>query len=262
MRIVRLLANLLLLGLAALPLLGQAAAPAQPNALETYLAKLQAQPPPAPPKDTKLVKAQAQEVAALASGKCQVLFTLVQADALGNVQQGFTPDQLEWFENKLQEKYANVCYAPPEPDVRLAFFVSVKEDTYYGSRVATTTSTHDSPVSGTITDESGNSADISGTETTTSESSVAVPYSFPYGIFTMTLMEPSKTPTWVGAGTDIRTLHVFQQRGIYRGFSRKISWGKGKHPVQTLVQEAVKWINAGGLSGSLQSYSRPNSGGQ
>ncbi|MGH9609828.1 MAG: hypothetical protein ACRD34_09160, partial [Bryobacteraceae bacterium] len=207
----------------------------------------------------KLMKAQAQEVAALASGQCKVLFSVVQEDALGNVQQGLTPKQLEWFEHKVQGKRPNVCYAPPAPQVRIVLVIAVREDAYHGTRVVTSTSTHANPVDGTITGENGDTADISGTATSTSQSSVAVPYSFPYGIFTGTLMEPRNTPTWAGAaaGNNPRVLHVFQQRGIYNtvyGFG----WGKGKHPVRTLVEETVKWIAAGGLSGPLQSYSKPN----
>ncbi len=216
-----------------LPMLGRAqtdkaAAPSRmessgsANALDAYLAKLQAQPPPAPPPDKKFGKALHKAADATLSGRCKVLFSLLQRDSLGNVYQGFTPEELEWFENKVQKKYLDICYAPPAPEVRLVFVVTVREDVY--------------------------------------RSSVAVPYSFPYGIYTMSLMEPSKTRTWVGSGKDIRTLHVFQQRGIYHAMYgiRKFGWGKGKHPIRTLIQEAMKWIAAGGLSGPLQSYSRPN----
>lgn len=41
---------------------------------------------------------------------------------------------------------------------------------------------------------------------------------------------------------------MFQRCGIYRGFSKGFSWGKGKYPVRTMVREAVKLIEAGGLN--------------
>lgn len=84
-----------------------------------------------------------------------------------------------------------------------------------------------------------------------------MPYSFPYGIFTLTMMEPSKTPTWTGAGRNVRVLHRIQQNGIYRiafGFKS----GKGVHPTRTLVQEAVKWIAQGGLSTPPPTYLPPS----
>lgn len=51
-------------------------------------------------------------------------------------------------------------------------------------------------------------------------------------------------------------VHRFQQKGLYRTFTM---WGipiagggKGKHPVHEVIEEAVNWLNDGGLSDPRQ----------
>ena len=44
----------------------------------------------------------------------------------------------------------------------------------------------------------------------------------------------------------------FQQNGIYRTMYGVPLGGRGHHPAKALIEDAVKWIHAGGLANSLQ----------
>lgn len=174
-------------------------------------------------------------------------FTVVTQDKLGNVKQGLSPDDVSWFQKKVAKKYPSVCYTEPAPTVAIVFYISVTPDVYHGTRVVNQTSTQSTPVTGTITDENGNTSQISGTEQTTSTSSTAVPYSFEYGIFTLAVEQRR------GDGK-FDVLLRFQQKGLYNTLGGIIPLGgKGHHPVHTVVEDAAKWINDGGLNDSKQS---------
>jgi hypothetical protein len=105
--------------------------------------------------------------------QCKFSFSVVTEDTLKNITQGLPQKDAEWFEKKIQNKYPDVCYVAPNPDVPLVFFILVTPDVYHGTHVVTSTNTQESPVSGTITDENGNTSTLSGTETTTTQSSTA-----------------------------------------------------------------------------------------
>lgn len=45
----------------------------------------------------------------------------------------------------------------------------------------------------------------------------------------------------------------FQQDGIYRTMYGVPLGGRGHHPVKALIEDAVKWLHAGGLEDPLQS---------
>jgi hypothetical protein len=176
---------------------------------------------------------------------CQTEFTVVKQDSLKNVTQGLSQKGAEWFEKNIQKKYPDVCYVAPGPNVHLVFFISVTPDVYHGTRVEHSTETHDSPVSGTVTDEDGNRSNIDGTVKTTTTSSTAVPYDVPYGIFTLTVKTSEAPGKWT-------VRHRFQQRGLYNTLYGIPLGGKGHHPDKAVLEEAAKWVHEGGLTNPLE----------
>jgi hypothetical protein len=162
-------------------------------------------------------------------------------DTLKNLKQGLSPDDQKWFREKVEKKNPSICYVDPAPSVSLVFVIVVTPDTFHGTRVITNTSTNSNPTSGTITDEDGNRATYSGTQETTSTSSTAVPYSFEYGIFTLSVERQRKDGSYV-------VLHRFQQKGIYHTLYGIPLGGKGHHPAHAVIEEAAEWINSGGLA--------------
>jgi hypothetical protein len=176
---------------------------------------------------------------------CQTKFTVIQEDTLKNITQGLTKKQLEWFDNKTQKKYPDVCYVPPAPNVPLVFFIIVTPDVYHGTRVETDRETHDSPVTGTVTNPDGSTSDIDGTVKTTTTSSTAVPYTVHYGIYTLTVETGEGPDKW-------KVRHRFQQRGLYNTLAGIPLGGKGHHPSRTVIEAAMKWIHEGGLNNPLE----------
>ena len=174
-----------------------------------------------------------------------IQFSVVMQDTLKNFKQGLSPDDQKWFREKVEKKSPSVCYVDPAPGVTLVFVITVTPDTYHGTRIVDNTSTHtsDSPVTGTIRDQDGNTANIDATVTTTSTTttSTAVPYSFEYGIYTLSVERQQRDGSYV-------VLHRFQQRGIYHTLYGIPLGGKGHHPAHAVIEEAAEWINSGGLS--------------
>ena len=149
---------------------------------------------------------------------------------------------MKWADKDLEKKYPDVCYADPDPSVKTVFVITVTPATYHGTRVETNTNT--TPTSGTVTDQDGNTATYQGTATTTT--STAVPYSFEYGKFMLTV------ETFGDDGKPI-VRQRFQQNGIYHTMYGIPLGGRGHHPAKALIEDAVKWIHTGGLDDSLQS---------
>jgi hypothetical protein len=174
---------------------------------------------------------------------CATTYSVIQEDTLGNVQQGISKSKdLKWADKDLEKKYPDVCYAAPDPSVKTVFVITVAPATYNGTRVVTNTDT--TPTSGTVTDTDGNTATYQGTQTTTT--STAVPYSFEYGKFMLTV------ETFGADGKPV-VRRRFQQNGIYRTMYGVPLGGRGHHPAKALIEDAVKWIHTGGLDDSLQS---------
>jgi len=176
---------------------------------------------------------------------CQTKFTVIQEDTLKNIKQGLSKQQLGWFYKQVQKKYPDVCYVPPAPDVPLVFFIIVTPDIYHGTRVETDTETHDSPVSGTVTNADGSTSDIDGTVKTTTTSSTAVPYTVHYGVYSLTVETSEGPDKW-------KPRHRFQQRGLYNTLVGIPLGGKGHHPNRTVIEEAMKWVHEGGLNNPLE----------
>ena len=174
---------------------------------------------------------------------CATTYSVIQEDKLGNVQQGISKSKdLKWADKDLEKKYPDVCYAAPDPSVKTVFVITVAPATYNGTKVVTNTDT--TPTSGTVTDTDGNTATYQGTQTTTT--STAVPYSFDYGKFMLTV------ETFGADGKPV-VRRRFQQNGIYRTMYGVPLGGRGHHPAKALIEDAVKWIHTGGLDDSLQS---------
>jgi hypothetical protein len=174
---------------------------------------------------------------------CATTYSVIQEDKLGNVQQGISKSKdLKWADKDLEKKYPDVCYAAPDPSVKTVFVITVAPATYNGTRVVTTTDT--TPTSGTVTDTSGQQVGTyEGTQTSTS--STAVPYSFEYGKFMLTV------ETFGADGKPV-VRRRFQQNGIYRTMYGVPLGGRGHHPAKALIEDAVKWIHTGGLNDALQ----------
>jgi len=173
---------------------------------------------------------------------CATTYSVIQEDTLGNVQQGISKSKdLKWADKDLEKKYPDVCYAAPDPSVKTVFVITVAPATYNGTKVVTNTDT--TPTSGTVTDTDGNTATYQGTQTTTT--STAVPYSFDYGKFMLTV------ETFGADGKPV-VRRRFQQNGIYRTMYGVPLGGRGHHPAKALIEDAVKWIHTGGLADSLQ----------
>ncbi len=72
---------------------------------------------------------------------------------------------------------------------------------------------------------------------TTSTTSTAVPYSFEYGIYTLSVERQQRDGSYV-------VLHRFQQRGIYHTLYGIPLGGKGHHPARAVIEEAAEWVNS------------------
>ena len=123
--------------------------------------------------------------------------------------------------------------------------VPVLPDVYHGVRVVNNTSTHTDPVSGTVRDNQGNTANVNGTVQTTTTSSTAVPYSVDYGIYTLAVQRRR-------SDGQFETAHRFQQKGLYNTLYGIPLGGRGHHPVRAVIEDAVKWANSGGLTDPRQ----------
>lgn len=194
---------------------------------------------------TQLPVKSSQPATAQTNPSC-TYFTVVTKDKLDNIKQGLSADDVNWFQKSFAKKYPNVCYADPAETVPIVFYITVTPDVYHGTRVVNQTSTHSDPVSGTITDDGGNTARVSGTVETTSTSSTAVPYSVEYGIFTLSVERRKNDGQF-----DV--VHRFQQKGLYRVLYGIPLGGRGHHPVHAVIEDAAKWVNSGGLTDPRQS---------
>ena len=111
-------------------------------------------------------------------------------------------------------------------------FITVTPVTYHGTRTVTETSTTTS-----ASDSTKNS---------TTTSSHEEPYSVDHGIFTL-LGERTQSDG------NLITLHTFQQKGLYNEMYDIPLGGRGHHPSHAVIEDAVKWLSAGGLTDPNQS---------
>ena len=172
---------------------------------------------------------------------CKVKFAIVYIDYLDNTYHRLHEKTRKDVEKKLS-KFGDVCYVPEEENADYIFFIHTKPATYHGVRTIenTSTSTHSNPVDGTITDQSGNTATISGTidTTTTTTSSSSVPYQVDYSVFILNILSPRKDASGQMTYT---TVHTLDQKGLYNTIYG-IGYGKGKHPLANVIDAAAKWL--------------------
>lgn len=177
-------------------------------------------------------------VSAAAQSDCHTYFSVVWKDHLNNVKQGLSKDDVKWMQKKMQKKYPGICYAAPDPSVHLVFYISMTQDTYHGYR--TETETHSEPINGEVTDQNGNSAEISGNQQVTT--SKTVPQSFDYPIFTLSIETMTNGSKWI-------VRHNFQKKGIcHTLYGVPIHC----HTSRYVIEDAIKWIRDGGLNDRLQ----------
>jgi hypothetical protein len=184
---------------------------------------------------------------------CKVLYSMVTEDSLHNINQGLLAsgfkekDGFKWLE-KMYKKYPDVCYVAPNTRESIVFFIIATPAVYHGTQIRTQTHNTESTTSGTVRDDDGNRANIDATTTGTTTSSVAVPYEVEYNSFTLTVERKAPDAAF-------EALRRFRVDGLYNtayGFS----WGKGKHPIQNVMEDAIKWIHEGGLSNPQQTISK------
>lgn len=202
---------------------------------------------------------------------CKVSYYVIQQDTLHNVNQGLLAvfsttgtvssserspekalkDAQNWLK-KMAKKYPDVCYVPPNAQETVEFVIVTGRAIYHGTSVQTYSSptSSTSTTTGTVTDDDGNTASVDAqTETTgTTSSSVAVPYETPYNILTLTV-ERKKTD---GHFEPLRRFQMNSLHPVVYG----ISFGKGKHPIANVMEEAIKWIHEGGLNNPTQSIAQ------
>jgi hypothetical protein len=161
---------------------------------------------------------------------CVVTFSVATQDSLKNLKLGLLPKDVEWV-NKLQTKYPGVCYIGPNSTPHAMLLITVTPDTYHGERTVTDTSTTTSETDSTVH------------YTTSSEHQE--PYSVEYGIYTLMVER-------IHPDGSLTTLQTFQQKGLYYQIYNVPLGGRGHHPAHAVIEDAVKWLSAGGLSDPTQ----------
>jgi hypothetical protein len=169
---------------------------------------------------------------------CKVNFAVVYVDRLDNTYRGLQGKQLPDVQKKLSN-YGDVCYIADENTADYVFFIHTKPAVYHGVRTRTNTHTDTNPVSGTITDQSGNMSTINGTAETTTTTTSSVPYEMDYSVFILNILVPHQ-------GSEPTTLHTFDQKGLYNTMYG-IGYGKGKHPIVNVINAAAKWLHENNL---------------
>jgi hypothetical protein len=169
---------------------------------------------------------------------CKVSFAVVYVDRLDNTYRGLQGKQLPDVQKKLGD-YGDVCYTGDETAADYVFFVHTKPAVYHGVRTTSDTHTDTNPVSGTITDQNGNTSTISGTADTTTTTTSSVPYEVDYSVFILNILVPHQ-------GSAPTTLHTFDQKGLYNKIYG-IGYGKGKNPIVNVIDAAAKWLHENNL---------------
>jgi hypothetical protein len=174
---------------------------------------------------------------------CKVTFAFVYIDRLDNTYRGLQGKQLDEVQKKLSN-YGDVCFTSNETAADYVFFIHTKPAVYHGVQTTTNTSTHNDPVSGTVTDENGDRSTINGTVESTTTTTTSVPYQVDYTVFILNIMTPHTKE-----GTTERTftvVHTLDQKGLYHTIYG-IGYGKGKNPIVNIVDAAAKWLHENNL---------------
>jgi hypothetical protein len=174
---------------------------------------------------------------------CKVTFAFVYVDRLDNIYRGIQGKQVEEVQKKLS-KYGDVCYTADEAKADYVFFIHTKPAVYHGVQTTSNTTTHSDPVSGTITDQSGNTATVNGTVDTTTTTTSSAPYEVDYSVFILNILIPHTKEG--STEKTFTTLHTLDQKGLYHTIYG-IGYGKGKNPIISVVDAAAKWLHENNL---------------
>jgi len=174
---------------------------------------------------------------------CKVNFAFVYVDRLNNTDRGLQGNQLKDVQKKLSQ-YGDICYTADEATADYVFFIHTAPAVYHGVRTTSDSHTSTNPVSGTITDENGNTSTISGTEDTTTTTTSSVPYEVDYSVYILNVMVPH--PKEGSAEPTFTILRTFDQKGLYHTMYG-IGYGKGKNPIVNVIDSAAKWLHGNNL---------------
>lgn len=185
--------------------------------------------------------------AALAQQPCKNRFSVVWKDQLGNIRQGLSAKDADWFQKKVAKKFPDVCYVSPTATPPLVLYITVSTGHYSGTRIDRHSETHSVPTSGTVRDATPGSdtygqkiGEIEGETEVTTTSTQAVPVSYDYPILTLSVLQKTNGE-WKG-------------RHNFRRWGRKALFCiKGCGARRAVIEDAVKWIHSGGLVDPLQS---------
>jgi hypothetical protein len=97
---------------------------------------------------------------------CKIRFAIVWSDNQAGTAVPGSVDDMKWLPKDARKKYPEVCYDPSATGLR--FVVN-----FNGHYTDQSTTTHASPMDGTITDRNGNKSTVTGTVTTTVPSSTS-----------------------------------------------------------------------------------------
>lgn len=192
---------------------------------------------------------------------CKMFYSVLEEDALNNVNQGLVAtfstsgtysskekspqeavkDAAKWLK-QMAKKYPDVCYASPNTTESVEFVIMTSRAVYHGTEVESR--------SHNVTNSSGQAETDDNGDTIQTTSSVAVPYETNYNVLTLTV-EKKKAD---GKYEPLRRFQMSSLHPVVYG----ISFGKGKHPIANVMEEAIKWIHEGGLNNALQSGVAPN----
>jgi len=182
------------------------------------------------------------------AAECRVKFSAVYKDDLNNVQQGFGPKTLEWYEKKMTKKYPDVCYDPgPAPVV---LFFSSRPAVYHGVKKYSTTTTQDNPVHGTVTDNSPGSStygqevgEVNGTVESSTTTEHSVPYDVDYDRLYLSVEQEQSDGGW-------KVMHNFSGKTLHPTLYGICT--RNCRPSYALIENAVKWLHDGGLTDAKQ----------
>jgi hypothetical protein len=174
---------------------------------------------------------------------CKVTFAFVYVDRLDNNYRGLQGKQLDDVQKKLSN-YGDVCYTADEAAADYVFFIHTKPAVYHGVRTTSNTSTQTNPLSGTITDQNGNTSTVNGTAETTTTTTSSVPYEVDYSVFLLNIIVPHAKEG--STERTFTTLHTFDQKGLYHTIYG-IGYGKGKNPIVSVIDQAAKWLHENNL---------------
>ncbi len=172
---------------------------------------------------------------------CKVTFAVVRKDDAGDLINGFRPKTLEWFQKKMAKKYPAVCYSDEPDSSEIVLFFSQTPAVYHGWRTYSSTSTSQSPITGTVTNGNVSSTTygqqvgtISGTVDTTTTTTNTVPYEVDYNHLHLAIEYKFSSGWKPIEGFEGKTLHP-----TYYGICTR-----NCHPNNSMIEEAVKYLNA------------------